>query len=96
MAATNVQKLIDGRADFERRRNLIDSRILDYMERYPHQWLALTEGDEWVVASAIEGLLERIDALGKPRASAVFRHLNPDPVKFGNYIRFYPLTPDMT
>lgn len=81
MATIDFQKLIDGDIDFERRRDLIDAQFPVYVERYPRQWLALGDGDVWVLAASLEALVQALDAKGLSRATALIRFLNPDPVK---------------
>ena len=81
MASTEIQKLIEGHADAERRRILIDSQLDDYLARHPHKWLALAEGDVWVLSDTLEALVQELDSQGLSRASAIIRSLNPDPVK---------------
>lgn len=81
MTSIELQKLIEGHADAERRRILIDSQLDDYLARHPYQWLALAEGDVWVLSDTLEALVQELDIQGLSRGSAIIRFLNPDPVK---------------
>ncbi len=80
MTTFDLQRFFDGEADHERRRNLIDDKCPEYLEKYPRQWLALAVGDVWVLAESLEALVETLDAQGLPREDVIIRYLNPDPV----------------
>lgn len=85
-----LREILEGEPDYHRRRHLIEDNYRVYLESYPHQWVALTEGDVLVVASSMEALLQQMDSQGLPRISAVIRYLDPNPpkVKITPLLRF--------
>lgn len=81
MLDPELQKIIDGEPDYERRRQLLAEDYAAYLKTHPRQWVALAEGDVWVLADSLEALVQKLDQSGLPRVSAVISYLDPDSVK---------------
>ena len=81
MTMEDVDRLLKSLPDYERRCDIVDRRYPDYVKTHPRQWVALAEGDVWVLADSLEELIAKLDAQGLRRGSEVIRYLNPDPVK---------------
>lgn len=76
-----VMQLMVKLPDFERRHKLMDASYKEYVERHPYKWVALLEGDVWLLADSYEALLAKIDAHGIGREGTVMCYLDPNPPK---------------
>ena len=76
-----VMELIKKLPDFERRHKLMDASYRECLERHPYQWVALLEGDIWVLADSFDSLYKSIDEQGLQREGAVVCYLDPNPPK---------------
>ena len=65
--------------DYDRRFGLLSGQLLDLIEEYPRQWVALAEGDVWVFADSHEQLLQEVRNRGLKTQYAVIMHLDPNP-----------------
>lgn len=74
-------KYMEEERDFLRRRDILDSQYRAYTEAHPHQWIALAEGDVYVLAASHQDLLAKLDDRGLSRDNAAVSYLNPAPVK---------------
>ena len=48
------------------------------LEEHPNKWVALTEGDEIVVARSHQALVRKVERLGKLGEQPAFGHLQPN------------------
>ena len=74
-----VMELVRKFPDDERRRKLFSAAHAELLEKHPYHWVALLEGDIWVLADTFEGLWAKIDAQGLDRGSAIGGYLDPHP-----------------
>lgn len=81
MGNEDVAQLVQNLPEFRRRHQLMDASFAYYVERHPHEWIALLEGDVWVLADSFDSLYAKIDSLGLQREGAVVCYLDPNPPK---------------
>ena len=76
-----VLELVRKLPDFTRRHKLMDASYKECLVQHPYKWIALLEGDVWLLADSYEALLAKIDAHGIGREGTVMCYLDPNPPK---------------
>ncbi len=74
-----VRRMAAGQEDYHRRRKVVEAKYVELVKAHPHHWVALAEGDVWVVAESSEALYAEMDQQKLDRGSAFDCYLHPNP-----------------
>jgi hypothetical protein len=66
--------------DYSRSTRFLSSSHQELLRRFPNQWVAVYRGRARASGDSLETVLERVDALGLPRANTLVRYMNPNPI----------------